>query len=341
MPIHANQILSKHELRQPVKNYRSIVDTVFPIDITIEELLKILREKPVLHDVFYFYAVDDRNRLYGVIPTRDILFSAPHKKLIEIVEEDIVTLYEDVSLDHAIKILTEHKLLSVPIVDEEYRLTGLFEIKPLDIDFSRRVKKQPTKEIQDVFQLIGFTIEKKKMDSKWLEYSTRMPWLTGNLFAGFICAAIAAYFNKTLESFVILSMFIPLVLTLSEAVSMQSMTIALRLLHYNQTSWKEIFHRLIRELPISFFMGLTSSVLLMIYYMLLYDQDWSPDKVMFVIAASISFSMIISATFGTVFPLLLHHLALDPKIAAGPVVLMLSDVMTTTVYLGLATYLLM
>lgn len=341
MPIHIDRGFSQEELQCPIKYYRSSVDTAFHINTTIEELLQILRKKKIKHEVYYFYAIDDNNRLYGMLPIKEILVNPLDTRLIEIVDEDVVTLYEGVSVEHALKVLTDYQYLSVPIVDDEYRLVGLFEIVPPDINFSRRFKKRPSKEIQDVFQIVGFTIERSKLDSKWTEYCYRMPWLMGNLFAGFMCAAIASHYQATLTKAVILSLFIPLVLTLAESISMQSMTISLQFLHYRKTPWKEVFKRVIHEWSVSFFLGITSALLLSIYYILGYDQDWYPDLSMIAIAFSIFISMSIAASFGTLFPLILHNLALDPKIASGPVVLMITDMMTTAIYLGLATWILL
>lgn len=341
MSFDINSPLSTAELQAPIKNYCIEADTVFHINTTIEELLQVLRTKKIRHDVYYFYAVDDSNRLCGVIPTRDILSTSPEKHLIEIVDEDIITLYEGVSVEHALKILTEHQYLSVPIVDEEYRLLGVFEIASADVHFMRRYKKRPMKEIQDIFQIIGFSIEKSKLDSKWNEYLYRLPWLLGNLFAGLTCATIAAFFKLTLAKFVLLALFIPLVLTLSESISMQSMTISLQFLHHGRISWNEALRRITREWWVSMFLGLTCAFLLMLYYTFNYAQSWYPDLAAISIASSIFLSMCLAASFGTFFPLILHHLSLDPKIAAGPVVLMITDVMTTAVYLGMSTWLLL
>lgn len=340
MPLKIKHGISQEVLQRPVKFYQDKVETCFHINTTVEELLQTLRQKKVSKDVYYFYAVDDDNRLYGVIPTRDILFAEANKKLIEIVDEDIITLYEGISVEHALKVLTEHQFLSVPIVDEEYRLVGLFEISPSDLKFSGRFKKRPNKEIQDIFQIIGFTIEKNKLESKWTEYRYRMPWLIGNLFAGFVCAGIASFYQLTLAKVVIISMFIPLVLTLAEAVAMQSMTIMLQFLHQKKFSFKEACKRMIHEWSVSIFLGLTSAFLLMVYYLFSFDLDWYPDIPMVVIASSILMTMATATSFGTLIPLVLHNLSLDPKIAAGPVVLMATDIMTTAIYLSFATWML-
>lgn len=341
MRIDITQPLSEKVLQDPIKYYRTLVDTAFNINMTLDELLHTLRSKNINHEINYFYAIDEDNRLYGVLSTRDILFNPADLHLIDIVEEDIITLHENVTVEHALKVLEDHHFLSVPVVDDEFRLIGLFEIKPVDINFPQRFKKRPSKEIQNVFQMIGFSTEKSKLNSKWTEYRYRMPWLLGNICAGFICAAIAYYFQFTLETVIVLSMFIPLVLTLAESISMQSMTIILQFLHYKKTPWSEIRKRIIHEWFVAAMLGSTCALFLIAYYMIGYDANWYPDLSVFAIACSILISMVVGATLGTVFPLILHELQLDPKVAAGPIVLTITDVMTTAVYLGLATWMLL
>lgn len=341
MRINVNRGLTPNELQRSIKYYRIPVDTAFHIDTKLEEIPPILRARKINHEIEFFYAVDDQNRLYGVLSTKDILINPPETRLIDIIEEDIVTLHENVSVKHALKVLSDYQYLSVPMVDDEYRLIGLFEIRPTDLNFSRRFKKQPAKEMQDFLQILGFTIDKSKFDSKWAEYSYRMPWLIGNLFAGFICAAIAAYYELTLEKAIVLSMFIPLVLTLAESISMQSMTISLHFFYNKKIPCREIFQRIIHEWVVAILLGITSSLFLSIYYILGYGKEGVLDLAMLAIACSIFISMIIAATFGTFFPLILHRLNLDPKLAAGPVILMITDIATTAIYLGISTWIIL
>lgn len=336
MSLNIHKGLTPDILQSPVKLYSGQVEMAFHIHTTIEKLLKYLRNKKTSDEIFYFYAVDEERKLYGVVPTRDILFAQPEKRLIDIVQEDIITIYEGVSVEHALKILTEHQLLSIPIVDEEYRLVGLFEVKPGDLYFSNQFKKTPKKALEDIFQIIGFSIEKSKLESTWTEYRYRFPWLIGNLIAGFICAGIASYYQLTLSKVIILSMFIPLILTLAESISMQSMAISLQFLHNKKFYFKEVLNRILHECGVAILLGLTSAFLLCVYYWIGFESEGFFDLTMIVIASSIFTSMVIAAFFGTFFPIILNKLALDPKIAAGPVVLMATDIMTTGFYLWLA-----
>lgn len=339
MQFNIQKDLKPNVLKQPIREFCTKVDTAFHIHTTLGELLEILRTKKIEGHVHYFYAVDEQNRLYGVLSTRDILFNPAHTRLIEIVDEDIVTLYYNVTVEHALKVLEEHQFLSVPMVDDEYRLMGLFEIKPKDMNFGEKFQKRPARMTQDVFQLIGFNIEQEKMNTKLSEYRHRMPWLFGNLVAGLICAGIASFFQATLSQVIVLSMFIPLVLTLSESISMQSMTIILYSLHHKEVTWFEIFKRIFSEWYVALLLGITSVVFIALYYFGRYG-DLSLNSPLYAIGISVIVSMISSASIGTLFPLILYKLNLNLRVAVGPIILMITDILTTAVYMIISTWML-
>jgi magnesium transporter len=131
-------------------------------------------------------------------------------------------------------------------------------------------------------------------------------------------------------------MFIPLVLTLSEAVSIQAMSICLQQLHAAKFTWSTITSRLTNEFGAVFMLGVFCALFVGGIAFL-----WRSSGMPFVssISLSIGVSMMCAGMIGTGMPLILHLLKLDPKVAAGPIVLMATDIIATFLYLGLATLL--
>ncbi len=338
MRVDLNEGLGREPLARHVREFTVPVDTAFPIQNTVQELVDHLHQNKISHQVNYFYAVDDDHKLKGVVSTRSLLFNQADTKLNDILDPDVIVIRDDASLEDALKVLGENQLLALPVVDQHNRLKGLFEVIPKNIDYSiNSNKKIQNQASRDLFQLIGFSIEQSKLKSSWMEYRYRMPWLACNMIGGLACAAIGEYFETALSTFVILAIFIPLILTLGEAVSMQSMTLSLQFLSQPPIRWRRILKRLFIEVKTSSLIAITSALAISAAYLLL-NIDTTP---LVAIAASIFISMIASATFGTLFPVALHVLALDPRVAAGPAVLMCTDIVVTTIYLGLATWLLL
>jgi magnesium transporter len=164
----------------------------------------------------------------------------------------------------------------------------------------------------------------------------RMPWLLCNLVGGLLCALISSAYKLTLENYVVLAFFIPLILTLSESISIQSMTLSLRFLHLRKVHWGQVIKRSYVEAKASLLLGITSALLICIFYFI-WNVDFRPVTG---IGVSVVTSMAASALFGALFPILLHSVHLDPKVAAGPVVLMVVDILTIAIYLGLNTLIL-
>jgi magnesium transporter len=100
---------------------------------------------------------------------------------------------------------------------------------------------------------------------------------------------------------------------------------------------KRLRMRLLSEWRTALLLSVCSAVLVALAAML-----WQNGlRTSGVILVSVLVSMVISATLGTIIPFSLHLRKLDPRVAAGPMVLMLSDIIATTFYLALATILLL
>ncbi len=321
--------VSEHELNQPVTRYLTPVETTIRSDQTLGEALASLRRRELKQNVVYFYVLDAEERLVGVVPTRKLLLADPSVR-VEAVMTPPIAMPSDATLELAMEEFAMHRLLALPVVDERGRLLGAIDVR---LYAEEAQDLAALEHHSDVFQLIGVRLDALRQRSPWGAYRVRMPWLACNMAGGLACAVIAAIFEDVLEQVVVLAMFIPLVLTLCESISMQSMTLSLQYLHGPGVPWKRINRRAKVEWPTAALMAVTSGLIIGVLSLL-----WgggSPPAM--VIGVSIGVTMIAAATFGLLLPVSLHALKLDPKFASGPVVLMVTDVFTTAVYLGLAT----
>jgi len=336
MRIDTTQRISHRDLETAVKVFTDPCPYCFHLDQTVEEVLLILQSKKTEKRPEYFYITDKKNILKGFITLTDLLYNSAHTLMHAIVEREVIKIYEEDSLEKGLNLLSHHQLLILPVVNQTNHLVGVLEMIPNGNQFFKPKKIHYKYLKEDIFQFIGFSIEHRKWNSPWTEYRLRMPWLLCNLVGGLICAVISQYFKFTLEQYVILAFFIPLVLTLSESVSIQSMTLSLRFLHLRKIHFKQVLKRSIVETKSSLLLGITSALLIGCFYF-----AWNVEiRPMMGIGISVISSMVISALFGALFPIILHILRLDPKVAAGPVVLMIADILTITIYLTLNTLIL-
>ncbi len=336
MRIDLTKRLSHKELKRPVKEYLSHFELVFSENLLVKDVLAAMQAKTQEKRVEYFYVIDGEGILLGLVSFIDLLYESSDTPLSVILDPEVIKIQENDPLEKALKILTYHQILFLPVVSIENKFLGVLDITPHNPSYSKTSKGHTQAVKEDIFQFIGFSIEQGKYKSSFVEFRYRMPWLLFNLVGGLICAVIGEIFQMTLVEFVVLALFIPLVLTLSESIGIQSMTFSLRFLHFRKIHWSQVGRRIFAEWKTSILLGITCALLLSAFYF-----AWSIEfKPILAISVSMLISMMCSALFGALFPIILHILSLDPKVAAGPIVLMMADIITFAIYLGLSTWIL-
>lgn len=298
---------------------------------TVGEALERIRKQDIGERLIYFYLIDDRERLIGIVPTRRLLSSDLEVSLRDIMRDAVVTLPHTATVRDACQLFANHKYLAFPIVDDHGRLNGVIDVGFLrdeQLSFAHR------QEIEDAFQLIGFGLSEISNKSPLASFRYRFPWLLATITCGTLCAVLSGFYELTLQKMIVLAFFLTLVLGLGESVSMQSMTVVIQRLHRAKPSWREYLVWLRAEMSSSVFLGLAAG-LLVASIALVWRGDWIASTV---IGTSI-FGSIVSACFlGLSIPTLLHAIHEDSKIAAGPVTLALADLSTLFIYLNAAAF---
>lgn len=325
--------MTEKDLTRPLRDFIVPVRTTIHVEHTVEEALRYLRDKHITDEIIYIYVVDEKRKLMGVVATRRLLLAEPHIPITDLMAENLISLKGDQTLQEAMEFLETHHLLALPVVDEKGHLLGVIDV---GLYLEEKVDVASSRRRSDIFQMIGMYIEEGKRPSAWKGYCSRMPWIFCNMFGGFACAVISRVFELVLAKVLLLAMFIPLVLTLSESISMQSMTQSMQLLKKSHRTWRYTLASLIREWQVVALLAITSGVMVGTVS-LLWGDGVTPG---FVIMFGIMASVYITSTIGSFVPLLIHARKWDPRVAAGPVVLMFADVFTTLLYLSLGTWLL-
>ncbi len=293
---------------------------------TIAAALARLRSESVGERVIYFYVTDQQGRLSGVVPTRRLLLNDPSALVGNVMIQPVISVAESDSFGDALRILTERRFLALPVVDGEGRLTGILDITRYTqeiLDLERR------ESAEEIFQIAGIHLEERKRNP-FAVAGSRFPWLLCNVVSGLAAAFVSQAFDGLLRAVVALAFFIPLVLTIAESVAMQSVTITLAQV---SRSGRRVFVRsVIREMLSGLFLGAASGALLGIV-----GAIWIGSRgVALVLAGGILVAGVVGATLGVLIPRAVRRWKLDPKIASGPAVLALTDLVSLAAYFGLA-----
>jgi magnesium transporter len=195
---------------------------------------------------------------------------------------------------------------------------------------------EESENLDQLFEAIGFHVAHVRDASPWRAFRYRFPWLLATIGSGTVCAVLAGHFEVTLAKSIILAFFLTMVLGLGESVSIQSMTVTIQALRSMQPTFGWYVRAFRRESGTAILLGLACGTVVGAVIWL-----WRGHLLA---AASIGSSIVLTfcaaCLFGLSVPALLHALKLDPKIAAGPVTLALTDIFTLLFYFNLAAWIL-
>jgi magnesium transporter len=309
---------------------------------TVGEALEWLRANPPQGAIVYFYVVDEADRLVGVVPTRRLVLSPPQTPIAAIMVPRVVTLPAEATVMDACEFFIQHRLLAFPVVDAQRHLLGLVDVElytgVLGEVYDKEEIKDLTKtyKIDSLFQLIGVHVARVRQANPLSAFTSRFPWLGCNLVAGIICALVCGVFEESLDRVVALSFFIPVVLNLAESVSSQSVSLTLELLGGTRPSGRALARTLRDEFFTGLFLGLASGVVIAVVAL-----AWlGHGRLALSLLGGIAGGVTAAALLGVLTPTVLRLLHLEPRVAAGPVSLAGSDIITILLYLNVARWLL-
>jgi magnesium transporter len=321
---------SSEHLHEPILRYAR---TDFPLlaqHLTVQQALDFIRVQGVGERIIYFYVVDEERRLVGVLPTRRLLVSPAEVPLRDIMLTRVVAIPDTATVLVACEMFVLHKYFAFPIVDEQRRIIGVVDVSLFREEVLESADGGQT---DDIFETIGFHIAEVRGASPLQAFRYRFPWLLATIASGTICALLAGAFEVTLAESLILAFFLTLVLGLGESVSVQSMAVTLQALHVTRPSMRWYLEALRRELSTAALLGVTCGSVVMLIAWLWRGSFLSA----MVIGGSILLSLLMACLLGLSIPSAIHRLRLDPKIAAGPVTLALTDICTLLFYLTLGS----
>ncbi|OHB75766.1 MAG: magnesium transporter MgtE [Planctomycetes bacterium RBG_16_55_9] len=302
-------------------------------DMTIQEALAAIRRTVVGERVIYFYVLDETERLVGVVPTRRLLTAELEKSITEVMFGKVVSIPHTATVIEACEFFAMYRFFALPVVDEQQHMVGIVDISLFTDEVFDLAQRQQS---ETIFESIGLRIEQVRGASPFKAFHFRFPWLLATITSGTLCALLASAYEATLAQALALAFFLTLVLGLGESVSIQSMTVTLQILRTSRPSFRWYASALRREIPAAALLGTACGAIVgLIAWM------WrGASLIALAIGSGILLSLCMACLFGVSVPALLHRFKLDPKIAAGPVTLALTDISTLLCYFTMATVLL-
>ncbi len=330
--IRMTETLTRDELHDPVAKHMHTDFVQIRADHTVGQALDGIVARQPTGRILYFYVTDAAGRLLGVVPTRRLLLSPREQPISAIMVKHVITIPHQATVLEACEFFILHKLLAFPVVDDERRIIGL-----VDVDlYTRELSDLDRREDSDnLFQLIGVHLTDAQQRSPWTSFRLRFPWLATNIVAGIAAAFLAGFYEDQLEKVVALALFIPVVLALAESVSIQSVSLVLQTQEGRRPTWSTLAPRLGREFLTGTFLGGACGALVGLVALWWIGRS----DVALCVAGGIGAGVACAAFLGQAIPVGLRLLSWDPRVAAGPIALALTDMVTLLVYFNLARWL--
>jgi magnesium transporter len=310
-----------------------VLPLVRPVPVTLKRSQVIadahaaVRAVPAARRVPYFYVLDDDERLAGVVTAGHLLAAQLEERVEHIMVPGVVAIPAWATVLIASEYFATRKLKVFPVIHDDGRLAGAVDAEV----FTGEIIELARETYDEIYQLLG--VHATAMRTPWTAFLDRFPWLLSNICGGLLCAFIAGQFEHLLQQIVVLSLFIPIVLALAESVSMQSATLTLQRLTTDSLRPRAILASLWRETRTAVLLGASCAAVVVAVVF-----AWRRDAIgALVVGGAIAASMMAACLFGVLLPTLIRLFKVDPRIAAGPLVLATTDVVTLMFYLWLGT----
>jgi magnesium transporter len=301
----------------------------------IKALVDIAPDVEYIHNI---YVVDDYQRLVGTLSLKELIHEG-HKKnqhIHEIMTENLIYLYPTTPVEEAVDMMKNYDFQLLPIINTDHYLIGV-------VSFDDVLDVISEESSADYASLAGLTdVEIADDENVWSSLKKRIPWLFILVFVNLITSQIIIGYESQLQALTTLAIFMPMILSMAGNSSTQGLGVVIRLFATQQLkSKKVIFRHLLKELFTGlingFFIGLG---LFLIVLLLNIIQDNPLNEALslaFVIGLSIQLALTVATLIGSLVPMLLNWLKIDPATASGPFITTVNDILSLLIYFSLAT----
>jgi magnesium transporter len=298
-------------------------------DLTVGESIVELQSARDVEMVFYLYVVDARRHLVGVVSLRRLLLVSPETPLKRIMTADLISVRVDTDQEEVARQVASYNLLAIPVVDEENKLVGVITVDDV-IDV---IKDEAT---EDIYRLAGVVGDERVFTPPMDSLRKRLPWLLVNLGTAFVAASAVRLFEGTISQFTALAVFMPIVAGMGGNAATQTLTVIVRGIALGELTFGATRKALVKEAAVGVGNGLVLGVVAGLGAWAMQGNPILGG----VLALAMIINMFVAATAGTLIPLALRSLKVDPALASSVFITTLTDVFGFLSFLGLGTLLL-
>lgn len=297
---------------------------------TAGQTIDYLREQKDLPDEFYeVFVIDPGFRFLGGVALNRLLRAPRPTRMADIMNDERQRVLATDDQEDVARMFERYNLVSAAVVDEAERLVGVITVDDV-VDVIQAEAEE------DIRALAGVGDEEIS-DSVFYTLRTRWVWLLVNMLTAFLASSVIGMFSDSISKMVALAVLMPIVASMGGNAATQTMTVTVRALATRDLDAHNVWRIFGRELSVGLLNGGSFAVIVGAAAAL-----WFQDLLLgAVIGAAMIVNLLSAATAGILIPLAFERFDIDPAVASGVFVTMVTDVVGFLAFLGLASWILL
>ncbi|HEV8486289.1 MAG TPA: magnesium transporter [Blastocatellia bacterium] len=296
-------------------------------DVTVSEAITALqRRSEEIEMVFYVYVIDKRDHLVGVVSLRKLLTTPPSTQLKRMMVPEVISARTSAPQEEVARLVAEYNLLAVPITDDEDRLSGIVTVDDI-IDVVQ------DEAAEDLLALAGVAAEERVNTTAARSLRLRAPWLLVNLPTAFLASFVVSQFDSSIRHYPSLAAMMPIVAGMGGNAGTQALTVVIRGLAMGELF--SLSRTTLKATLVGLGNGIINGLVGAVIVALFFRDTWLG----IVLAMAMIINMIVAGVAGTLIPVVLKKVHVDPAAASSVFVTTCTDVAGFFSFLGIATLL--
>lgn len=296
------------------------------VDRAIVSLRLQLRERP--ETLRYLYVLDPSRRLVGIVSLRDLFGATPQALVGDLMKTDLVTVREDTDQEEVAHLMQHLSVSALPVLDGAGQIKGIVTSD----DVIAVMEEEATEDIHKLAAVSPTEIDYLRASVGHL-WRRRIGWLMILLVTGFLTMAVLDHYETTLQSAVILAVFIPILIGAGGNTATQSATLVIRSLSTADLRARDWGHIFVKELAVGMLLGLVLAVALGLPGYIMGRGDL---RVVLILGLTMVAVIVWANLVGAILPVVVRAARLDPAVVSAPLVSTLVDATGLLIYFNIA-----
>ncbi|HEX5431552.1 MAG TPA: magnesium transporter [Bryobacteraceae bacterium] len=305
-------------------------------EMAVDEAISYLRRQAgSVETIYYAYALDDAQRLLGLVSFRD-LFSADRSKTVrDIMRTNFVSVSDHADQEAVARLFRNSRLLAIPVLNAEGKMQGIVTVD----DIVGVVEEEASEDIQKIGGMEALDMPYLQ-SGFWSMVQKRAGWLAVLFIGEMLTATAMSHFEAEIARAVVLALFVPLIISSGGNSGSQATTLVIRAMAVGEVGLRDWWKIVSREASTGLVLGAILGAI-GLSRILVWQGVWRTYGPHFmVVGLTVACSLIGVVMFGTIagsmLPFVLRRLGLDPASASAPFVATLVDVTGLVIYFNIA-----